>query len=461
MKIVFPSQKYISELKNVEIKQGEFSYSDPLVVPDKKWEGHRTHTYGSVIKTQDEYRMYYQCGNALIVSLATSKDGKVWEKPFTNKVEFDEKGMACIQAVDTIDEYKAPSIQDTPNAVDTNIVSTLHEPTVIYDKVGEYPYKMFGYGEEGFRVEFSKDGITFEDYEKNPVIPIMEFPNEISKKTWYSDVSPVFKDYHKKRYVAMTKTYHTDNEGRTRRCVGYSESKDFKEWSDVETVWIPDDSDDTLAKAKGYNWADFYGLCAFNYGDYYMGVLWLFNIESELPKGTHIGKMDAYLAYSEDGKCWQKAFDKPIIPYDMHGSDGGMITTASEPIFERDKIRLFYSNSNFLHGFREKEFTIEYDRPTFVTREATFRRDGFAYAYSQNGEIKTKLIDITCKRLFINIDASEGEARIYIMQGEKLKQAYNLKGLDVMMHNLNCTINGEVEFIIQLANARFYSLDIV
>jgi hypothetical protein len=461
MKILFPSQKYINSQKNIEIKQGEFEYSDPLVVPEHSWEGHRSHVYGSILKVDDKLSMYYQCGNALRVGLAQSEDkGKTWIKPMVNKVTFDQSGMTTIQAVDSA-TYKADSIKDTKDAVDTNLVSTLHMPSVVHDPSSEYPFKMFGYGEGGYRVEFSKDGIHFEDYENNPVIELMDFPNEKTNKTWYSDVSPVFKDYNKRKYVAMTKTYEVDDDGITRRCVGYSESSDFKNWSKVETVWQPDDSDDKLAKEKGFEWADFYGLCPFNYGEYYLGMLWMFNIESELPKGTNVGKMEIYLAYSEDGKNWKKAFDEALIPYDFHGKDGGMITTANMPLFEKDKIRVFYSDSNFLHGYREKEFTIEYDRPTFVTREATFRKDGFAYAYSENGEIRTKPIDVSYKNIFLNANSEGGSIVVSIVQGGKVQQSFSLQDIDTLGYRLQTTVLGEAEFVIVLKNAKFYSLEIV
>jgi hypothetical protein len=463
IKIVFPSQKYIRNLKDIDIKQGEFEYSDPLVVPQKHYEGHRTHVYGSILKLDDVYKMYYQCGNALRVGLAESKDGgNTWQKPITSKAKFDGQSTV-IQAVDTIDDYIVPELSNKSDkdGEETNLVSTLHMPSVVYDKNSTYPYKMFGYGEGGYRVEFSKDGINFEDYENNPVMKLLEYPNEESKKTWYSDVSPVFKDYHQKKYVAMTKTYEIDKDGLTRRCVGYSESTDFKNWSEVKTVWQPDDSDDKLAKEKGFNWADFYGLCAFNYADYYMGLLWMFNIEKELPQGTHVGKMEVYLAYSEDGKNWSKLFDEALIPYDFHGKDGGMITTSNMPVFERDKIRVHYSDSNFLHGFREKEFDLEYEHPTFVTREATFRRDGFVYAYSNDGEITTKPIDVTHKQIYINADSTGGEIRVHLMQAGKLQQSFNLSDIDTLGYRLQTTAQGEVEFVIVLKNAKFYSLDIV
>jgi hypothetical protein len=124
--------------------------------------------------------------------------------------------------------------------------------------------------------------------------------------------------------------------------VGYSESDDFIHWSAPETIWAPGAPEDRLARKRGFQWADFYGLCGFNYGDGYLGLLWRFFIDYELERGTHEGKIEVFLAGSPDGKNWRRLSDEALIPLSPNGWDSGMITTAGQPIFLRNSIRLYY-----------------------------------------------------------------------------------------------------------------------
>jgi len=147
-----------------------------------------------------------------------------------------------------------------PLRVQSNVVSDLHMPSVIYDP-GERarPYKLLGYTDRGYCVAFSKDGIHFKPAESNPVIPLLKFPAKNNRKTWFSDVAPVFRDARAGKFVSHVKTYDSDAEGRIRRCVGYAESDDFIHWSEPVTLWVPGDDLDQLAAEKGFRWVDFYG----------------------------------------------------------------------------------------------------------------------------------------------------------------------------------------------------------
>jgi hypothetical protein len=256
MYILFPFLTHIQETKNISFEQATIKSSNPIVTPEHPWEGHRTHLYGSVIKEDEHYTMWYQNGNALRFSYATSTDALHWDKPLFNHVAFDERNFSILDPND--EAYKNP--------IPTNIVSTFHMPTVIKDK----NYKLFGFGEGGYRVAYSDDGKIFKEIENNPIIPYKAYPNPHTKKTWYNDVSPLMHDQKNDQYVAFTKTYTIDHNNITRRCVGYATSNDFEHWSNVETIWIPSYHEDTIAKQRGFNWSDFYGLCGFNYGDHYL-----------------------------------------------------------------------------------------------------------------------------------------------------------------------------------------------
>jgi len=131
-----------------------------------------------------------------------------------------------------------------------------------------------------------------------------------------------------------------------------STSKDFLNWTRPRTIWIPSDKEDKLAKDKGFKWADFYGLCPFNWKDYYLGFLWVFLIDHEIPDGTHWGKIEVYLAYSRDCIHWERISDEPLIPAD--GWKSGTVSTANLPVETKGELKVYFSGSNFYHGYNEK-----------------------------------------------------------------------------------------------------------
>jgi hypothetical protein len=137
--------------------------------------------------------------------------------------------------------------------------------------------------------------------------------------------------------------------------------------------------------SAGANWADFYGRCGFNYGDGYLGMLWLFLIDHEIERGTHEGQIEVSLASSPDGKTWERFPDNPLIPLSTSGWDTGMITTANLPVFDKDKILLYYGGSNMSHGAGEPGNPYDESVHRFHVGLTTLRQDGFVYAWSRRG----------------------------------------------------------------------------
>ena len=326
---------------------------NPILVPEYPWEGKSVYLYGSVINLGEKLRMYYQSyvdGIGFFVCVAESEDGVNWEKPLFKPIkETAPKLYPTVEVDGRVQDFYTKT-QELKCM--SNVVLDYHIPSVIYKPGEDPPYKLFGYTSEGFCVAFSKDGLHFEEYPKNPVIPLRKYFNRRTKKTWFSDVAPVFYDKKKKIYRAMVKTYKIDSKGRTRRCIGMSTSKDFIHWTRPRTVWVPSEKEDKLAQSKGFKWADFYGLCPFNWEDHYLGFLWLFLINKEIPKGTHEGKIEVYLAYSRDCIRWERASDTPLIPAD--GWKRGMVFTANGPTEWSGNMLIYIGGANFPHGFIEE-----------------------------------------------------------------------------------------------------------
>ena len=65
------------------------------------------------------------------------------------------------------------------------------------------------------------------------------------------------------------------------------------------------------------------------------------------------GSMEVQLAASRDLVNWQRHFRKPCIPRGRVGEwDSGLFYTQSKAIRHNDEVWLYYSSSNFTHGYR-------------------------------------------------------------------------------------------------------------
>jgi hypothetical protein len=96
-----------------------------------------------------------------------------------------------------------------------------------------------------------------------------------------------------------------------------------------------------------------------------------------------------FLAGSADGKRWKRFSDTPLIPLGANGWDSGMITTAGQPLFLKDEVRVYYGGANFDHAAGEKDSPYDDQNHRFCIGFTTLRKDGFVYATSSNGRFTT------------------------------------------------------------------------
>ncbi len=458
MKILFPFSRHIAALERIEFKQGAaVKHGAPVLLPDRPWESVLAYLYGSVIKTTI-YRMWYQAGG-VYVACARSPDGITWEKPELNV--FSAAALRAAPTVDTPDGGEACASGARPVSLQSNVVSDLHMPSLVYEPGDRRrPFKLFGFTGRGYCAAFSTDGIRFEPAAENPLLPLLKFPAKNNRKTWYSDVAPVFKDARINKYVGHIKTYESDGEDRIRRCVGYSESEDFVRWTEPATIWVPGADEDRLAQERGFHWADFYGLCAFNYGDGYLGLLWIFYIDHELEHGTHRGRIEVFLAASDDGKSWRRLSDTPLIPLGAESWDSGMITTATQPLFLDDEIRVYYGGANFDHAAGEKDNPYDEEKHRFSIGFTRLRKDGFVYATSSEGTLTTRALELRAGRIKVNADCRGGRIAVAVLRSDGPAETFTLADVDAVEQIFRTSIKGNAGLQVNIQNARLYSIEI-
>lgn len=376
---------------------------NPVLKREHPWEGFRVQAAGTfyydaetdlfkawymnIPKTADEsitVQGLSRPGHATLLSYAESDDGFVWRKPILHQVDFEGS---------TANNMFGPDMYNPEG------FSVLHEPDdpdpsrrykAFYWDHGRGPLvehegvMIYGEGEtDGMHVAFSPDGIHWTPFAMNPVLKVNSDTGQC-----------VLYDPQIKKYVAYGRF------GFGRR-VARTESADFIHWTTPELVLEPDMDE------VGSN-VQFYGISVDLYEGIYVGMLWMFHIDS-----GSIGRIDFQLCHSRDGIHWirdpQRAVFMPLGPEGEW--DGGDMRPACRSVILPDRQLIYYSGSKALHGLGGK-LKIGMDIGV-----ATLRRDGWISldANEEAGTIVTKPFLYPGGDLHINADATHGSLKVEIL----------------------------------------------
>lgn len=365
---------------------------EPVMRPEASWEhkgvDQRIYIYGTVLRDEQtgKFRMWYNRGMRTL--FATSDDGIHWERPLLGICEFD-------------------------GSKENNIVlALLHSPSIVYNKDADRPdqrYQLLGFGEKlgrGYCVAHSADGIHWEVYPKNPVLP-------------NSDTCTLAYDAATGEYLAFHKRYGKHRDAK-RRLVYLATSRDMQTWSEPELVMAPDEIDDAQVREEGGRNAQFYNMSAFPYGGQFLGFVTHFRYsgpperKGPLQSGDD-GPIDVQLVHSRDGRKWERCEDRsPVIPLGPYDYDAGCILGVSNGVVTvDDEMWAYYTAITTTHGGFAPEKVITIAR-------AAWRRDGFVSldADGEDGLVETFTLKPTGNHLEVNVDAAGGELRVAVLNGQ-------------------------------------------
>lgn len=245
-------------------------YPEPIIVPDKPWEGRMLVLFGTVLELHDGYRLYY-CDFTPTVRpprmlVAMSADGVRWQKP----------ELGALQG----------SGNDRNNIVLT-ADKTFDSPSIIFDPDdAATPYKLLvfqhGDGDKGWSDSWgmyaytSANGLDWQTTNR----PVLKAGDR-------SNLMPTKEDG---KYVLYTRHPRMMQELGT-RAIYRSESDDFADWTEPELVLAPD-----LLDAPD---VEYYGMSVFKRHGWYFGLL-------EYWKGD-IDTIETHLVISRDGKSWMRS----------------------------------------------------------------------------------------------------------------------------------------------------------
>ena len=313
-----------------------------------------------------------------VLCYAESADGIHWERPDFSDVPLDGPRRAKNQV------YAAPhpAVEGMP---------------VFYDPYDKNPARRFKYfvnmveevGVRGWRALLcSPDGKSWRMEKEYRDFGATDTPTQ------------VFYRPEDETYVLNTRKYCGD------RRVFFWETKDWETFSEPYLVMHPTPHDPPLA--------GFYGMPVYRYEDLYIGLLWTIYND---PTATAFpdGAIDCSLAYSYEGKTFNRATYAPFIERNELGEHGGGCIYAGSMMVDENNAIRFYSGGSKAEHFQNQNL----DDAALMLH--TLRLDGFVYlaTTSGGGSILTRPLRITGDDLRINVRCPWGEVRVRVLDESK------------------------------------------
>ena len=352
-----------------------------------------TQPYLTVLRDQERnrYRIWYNRGPA--IGHAESTDGLIWSNP---------------QVVWKLQRSFGASLVDdgpgTPEAARRFKLTNWQATRAREDKKGD---------DSGMYVGFSLDGMQWQAYDKNPVLP--GWPEGYGKISRFGvgDIVDVFRDRLRGQYVAAIKLHALAEDGYAkapragniyRRLVGMSTSKDFINWTRPTRIFTPDAKDDGLL--------EFYGMGGMHQrGDLTIGFVRVLRDDLACePGGPKNGIGYSVLAFTRDGATW-KRFREPFLDRNPEPGTwdramswiGGVL-----PIATRD----YFFYGGYARGHKVAPQT---ERQIGMARVSTDRYVALS-AGEQMGSLLTRTLRIAdVTRMTVNLRNSKGDIRIRLL----------------------------------------------
>ena len=316
----------------------------PVMTLDAPWETDRDwFNNANVIYDEDEriYKMWYTLmrwqgettDGPRGVAYATSEDGLRWKKPVLGIVEVD--GSRENNMVIPFMRQFAYSIIRDPSDVPSRRYK------MIFDAFGEE--SLWARHHSALNLAYSHDGLHWErPRHVNPVI------RGIS-----DDSFTLFYDDDRRKYVLITRRVPN-----VPRDLSQYESYDLVNWEDKGRILVAGD------KLDPPELSNIYGMPVLRYEGFFLGIINPFYTHPfaptyasyhkppDYPKAK-VGQLDLALAYSRDGRKWQRPDDRsPVVELGEVGAhDGGMLYPATNPLVRDGETWIYFTASRLNHAW--------------------------------------------------------------------------------------------------------------
>ena len=343
-KFLVLDSRIIESTENAKLSIGKVKKhpANPLFGEDKPWECRLDNLYPDVI--YDEQDRLYKCWYMSFIVDNSAKGMTLKqrrEKPY-NYPPDREMGFCYAVSKDGI-HWKKPELSIVEFGGDRKNNILMREAGdgggVFKDLRERDPARRYKIFWAGSQVAFSQDGLHWSrplDI-RQTVFGLIESEGPC-KAFWAADLG---------KYVCIMR-----KDSPRGRLVTRSESPDFLHWTKSRLVL------EGLERNL-----QTYTMPAFPYAGIYIGLLAIFNTETD--------RVHVELTWSPDTIEWHRISpDTPLIPCSekVLDYDYGCVYACATPVFLKDEIRLYYGGSDWLHGnWRNGALCL-----------ATLRPDGFA-----------------------------------------------------------------------------------
>ena len=410
-----------------KVQRPERVRTEPVLKPDRPWEGKAVQLWGSVLYDDDEncFKMWYyssnndlyeRTGQGHFMCYATSKDGVAWEKPelgivacegsSANNIVYPPPGVHYgldpwgvvkdPQEQDPSKRYKMGMYQQRPTADAPQETPTMDRQErnalrkVLFDKIRDH---------HGMYAAFSPDGIHWRLDDRNYV------PRS-------GDAGALVYDPMQRRYLATSRRYETLMDHfvlewkQYRRVIALSSSEDFVHWTPLKTIVKPDDFDDPRDQL--------YVMTPFVYGNQYIGFIGM------LHSATELGPVQ--LATARHLDHWQRVGRREeFLPVGSPGAwDGAWASLSSNPpALVGDTLYMWYSGRPQAHG-TEGNSTSSIGLVTLGKDRFVALRCGIG-----GGELMTEPIEVVGPRLGVNATCLFGNLQVRVIAEASVPEGFD------------------------------------
>jgi len=403
-----------------ELHQPQRHPGNPVLRGEHPWEKSSASVYGTMLydSATKKFRLWYLCSpeppksgrkwvevggyrrvtNTTLLAYAESEDAVHWKKPELGQLSFEGSKQNNLIKIG-IDNPEGVGVLFDPHDDDAarrykaffwdRRLTPPEDATGVDETLAKVPVDPPGLTDTqragGMWVAFSPDGLQWTTH--GPVLP------------QGSDTThTILFDARRKMYLGFGRMGF----GRT---VALTESPDALRWSEPRRVLACD-----VADGPG---GQIYGMPTDIYEGLFLGMFWMYR------EGTD-AKIDTQLAVSRDGRRWRRAAERQtFIANAPEGSwDDGMSRAGRGINIVGDTIYLHYSMVNGPH--RSPKFPkVDRKYPSAIGL-VTLRRDGFVSlnAGNDSGQLITKPFTSPPGKLFLNVDARDGDCRVEVLNSK-------------------------------------------
>jgi hypothetical protein len=467
---LFLDDYLIASMSNVkrEIHPAEKHPANPLLWPEKPWEGKTAVVYGSVIRDGGKYRMWYQSEPG--VSYAESDDGIRWTRPGLDVVPIDgtktnivllreakpgQPGVANFYEVFGV--HKDPCDPDPARRYKMGFLSLQRG----YKGPREDPYHR---GQRrGLGVAGSPDGIRWTLIDNWATESICDGATH-----WTFDPARCkYVLYGRTKFISpeVAKAWANDPWVKKHfwgRSVARVESADFLKWDFADPANAPVVMTVDTKDAPG---TEVYSMLVFPYEDVYIGLVQAFYSRPES------SLLDIQLAVSRDGVRFARVCDSlgnrvPFIPCGGIGSWDRFNNSLANnpPLLVGDELRFYYGGRTYRHSPYDGN---DRGEPAGGIGLAAVKRDRFVSlaASFDGGLVITRPLKLMGRSLHLNAKSDFGRIAVQVIAGNGRVVAESkpirTDATDVRVEwdkaepNL---ANDPISLRITLSNARLFSL---